>query len=243
MNDIDILSSCLSGDELEKALKKYRSGIPAAYILGEWEFFGDRYVLNSDCLIPRCDTERVAETVLEQLSDGKTLADLCTGSGCIAISCLKRRKASRGVAVDISKGAVDAARENARINGVSDRLKIINSDVFKLPLGDERFDVIVSNPPYIPTKDIEELDLYVKKEPSLALDGGDDGMIFYNFFLEHYGKNLKDGGVFIFEIGYDQEEAIKLSAEKHGYSCKVTKDYSGNPRVALIIKNTLSEDL
>lgn len=243
MNDIDILSSCLSGDELEKALEKYRSGIPAAYILGEWEFFGDRYVLNEDCLIPRCDTERVAEKVLEHLSDGKTLADLCTGSGCIAISCLKRRKASSGVAVDISKGAVEAAKENARINEVGDRLKIINADVFKFPLGDEKFDVIVSNPPYIPTKDLEVLDLYVKKEPSLALDGGDDGMIFYNFFLEHYGKNLKDKGVFIFEIGYDQEDAIKIAAEKRGYSCKVAKDYSGNPRVALIIKNTLSEDL
>ena len=101
MNDIDILKLYFKGDELQKAIKKYENGTPAAYIIGEWEFFGDRYLLNEDCLIPRCDTERVVEKVLDKLSDDGRLLDLCTGSGCIAVSTLKRKPNASGVAVDI----------------------------------------------------------------------------------------------------------------------------------------------
>lgn len=236
MNDIDILGLYFKGKALEEAIKQYEQGTPAAYIIGEWEFCGDRYILNSDCLIPRCDTERVAEKVLESLPDGKRLADICTGSGCIAISVLKRKKNAIGVAVDISKNALSAAKQNAEINGVSDRLTLLCADALGDPLGDGLFDVIVSNPPYIPTKDMESLDEYVKKEPSIALDGGEDGMIFYEHITKNCGKNLTENGVMIFEIGYDQEDAIKKTANCHGFTCEVTKDYSGNPRVALLKK-------
>ena len=236
MNDVDILKSFYSGDELQKALQKYESGIPAAYILGEWEFFGDRYLLNNDCLIPRCDTERVVEKLIESLTCGSRFADVCTGSGCIAISTLKRVKDSYCVAVELSKNAADMAKKNAELNGVSDRLEVICADAFDCPLGDEVFDAIVSNPPYIPTRDLDVLDEYVKKEPSIALDGGKDGMDFYRLLLTKYKNNLSPKGRFIFEIGYDQEMQISHLAKERGFSCKVYKDYSGNPRVAVIEK-------
>lgn len=236
MNDIDILKLYFKSEELQNAIKEYENGIPAAYIIGEWEFFGDRYVLNKDCLIPRCDTERVVEKVLDKLRDNGRLLDLCTGSGCIAISVLKRKPNASGLAVDISAKALEAAKENADINGVKARLKLVCADIFDKPLGDEKFDVIVSNPPYIPTKDLETLDEYVKKEPMIALDGGNDGMDFYNFLVSNYKDNLTENGLFIFEIGYDQEEKIKETAKIHGFYCTVSKDYSGNPRVAVLEK-------
>lgn len=236
MKDIDILKLYFKNEELQKAIKEYESGVPAAYIIGEWEFFGDRYVLNKDCLIPRCDTERVVEKVLDKLSDTGRLLDLCTGSGCIAISVLKRKPNATGVAVDISAKALEAAKENANINGVNNRVDFLCADIFDKPLSNEKFDIIVSNPPYIPTKDLEGLDEYVKKEPMTALDGGNDGMVFYNFMVSNYKDNLTENGLFIFEIGYDQEEKIKETAKTHGFDCTVTNDYSGNPRVAVLKK-------
>lgn len=243
MNDIDILKLYFKGGELDKALEKYRSGIPAAYIIGEWEFCGDRYIVNENCLIPRCDTERTVEKILDNLKDGQRIADLCTGSGCIIISVLKRKPNSMGIAVEISEKAAALAITNAEINGVSNRLKVISADLFTLPLENEKFDIISSNPPYIQKKDLEALDEYVKKEPLLALDGGENGTVFYEFIVSRYGVNLTENGMFIFEIGYDQEDAIKLIAKNNGYSCTVTKDYSGNPRVALLKKLPPSEEL
>lgn len=243
MNDIDILKLYFKGEDLDRALADYEKGMPAAYIIGEWEFFGDRYLLNKSCLIPRCDTERVVEKVLELLPEGGRLADLCTGSGCIAISALKRKKLSRGVGVDISKGALEMAASNAAINGVSDRVKFVCADVFKGALEKERFDLIVSNPPYIPTKDLAFLDEYVKKEPIAALDGGETGMDFYRHIVSEYQDNLTENGTFVFEIGYDQEELIKETAADYGFDCRVTKDYSGNPRVAVLKRIKNSEEL
>ncbi len=236
MNDLDILKSVYQGKELENAIEKYESGTPAAYIIGEWEFCGDRYFIDESCLIPRCDTERIVEKVLEQLNENGRVADLCTGSGCIAISVLKRKPNAVGKAVDISQNAVEVAKKNAELNGVSGRLEFLCADVFSDVLGEEQFDVIVSNPPYITSSDMEKLDEYVKKEPATALFGGDDGMDFYRHIIPSYLKNLKTDGCMIFEIGYDQEEKIKTVAEKYDLNCTVSKDYSGNPRVAFITK-------
>ncbi len=243
MNDIDILKLYFNGEELQKVIKEYENGVPAAYIIGEWEFFGDRYLLNENCLIPRCDTERVVEKVLDNLCDNGRLLDLCTGSGCIAISTLKRKPNASGIAVDISAKALEAAKENALINEVNGRLEFICADIFDLPLGDEKFDIIVSNPPYIPTKDLETLDEYVKKEPMVALDGGNDGMDFYNFLVMEYKNNLTENGLFVFEIGFDQQEKIQETAKSNGFECTVTKDYSGNPRVAVLKKYKNQEHL
>ena len=234
MNDIDILKSFFKGNELTEALKKYENNVPAAYIMGEWEFCGDRYILNESCLIPRCDTERVVEKLLENLKDNSTFADLCTGCGCIAISTLKRKNNAKCIAVDISENALTAAKENALINGVSEQIKFLCADIFSNPLNDMKFDIIVSNPPYISSEDMQKLDEYVKKEPPVALDGGLDGMDFYNHIISNCKTSLNKDGMFIFEIGYDQEEKIKNIAKEHGFECIVTKDYSGNPRVALL---------
>ena len=234
MNDIDILKSFFKGSELEEALKQYENNIPAAYIMGEWEFCGDRYKLNENCLIPRCDTERVVEQLLIHLKDHSKFADICTGSGCIAISTLKRKTNTQCLAIDISENALKMAKENANINGVSDRIEFMCADIFSNPLNDRKFDIIVSNPPYISTEDMQTLDEYVKKEPTIALDGGPCGMDFYTHIVENCKENLKKDGMFIFEIGYDQEEKIKTLANTFGFDCKVIKDYSGNPRVALL---------
>ena len=236
MNDIDILKLYFEGDTLSEKLAEYEKGTPAAYLIGEWEFFGDTYKLNECCLIPRCDTERVVETVISRLKEGQRLADICAGSGCIGISAIKRVKNATCLSVEISAKALEAARENASLNGVVDRISFINADAFKNPLGDERLDVIVSNPPYITTEAMESLDEYVKKEPSIALHGGVDGMDFYRHFASEYKENLTENGVMIFEIGYDQEDKIKDVAQKNGFKCTVKKDYSGNPRVALFEK-------
>ena len=236
MNDIDILGLYFKGEELKNAIKEYENGTPAAYIIGEWEFFGDRYLLNKDCLIPRCDTERLVETVISNLPENAYMADLCTGSGCVIISSLKRCPSSRGVAYDISKGAIDIAKKNAEINGVYDRADFVCQDIFSLELPRNSFDVIASNPPYIMSKDMPSLDEYVKKEPSIALDGGVDGMDFYKHIVSSYKNCLKENGSFIFEIGYDQEDLINSLAKEHNFECTVKKDYSGNPRVAILQK-------
>lgn len=234
MTDTDILKSVYKGDELEDALKKYGSGIPAAYIIGEWEFFGIPFKVNENCLIPRCDTERVVEKAISLCKENAKIADLCTGSGCIAISILKNRPDVFATAVDISEKALDLAKENAERNGVSDRIEFLHCDVLSDVPKDRFFDLIVSNPPYISKKDMEVLDEYVKKEPALALFGGDDGMDFYKAIIEKYAPALLPDGKFVFEIGYDQGEKIRILAKKNDFSCKVLKDYSGNDRVAVI---------
>ncbi len=236
MNDIDILKSMLSGEKLKDALELYNNGTPAAYILGEWEFCGDRYIINQDCLIPRCDTERVLECLLENLSENGTFADICTGSGCIAISALKRRKNATAFCIDISQNAIEAALQNATINGVENRAEFICEDIFNYCFTDKKFDIIVSNPPYIPTKDLDILDKYVKKEPIRALDGGSEGMDFYDNILSKHSHILKENGKIIFEIGYDQKEKIIHLAAQYGFKCQVILDYSGNPRVAILQK-------
>jgi len=244
MNDLDILKSVFEGKELENAIEKYENGMPAAYIIGEWEFCGDKYFIDESCLIPRCDTERIVESVLAHLPENGMLADLCTGSGCIAISVLKRKKNAIGKAVDISEKALAAAQKNAVLNGVSDRLVFSHADVFTDTLANEKYDVIVSNPPYVTAVDMQKLDEYVQKEPATALFGGEDGMDFYRHIIPSYLKNLKKNGCMIFEIGYDQEEKIKAIANEHDLFCSVTKDYSGNPRVAFItINNSNTEEV
>ena len=131
MNDIDILKLYFSCEELGKAVEKYENGIPAAYIIGEWEFCGDRYYIDENCLIPRCDTERIVECLLENLPNNAYFADLCTGSGCIAISTLKRKTDSKALAIDISEKALDIAKKNAQLNGVENRVDFLCSDIFK----------------------------------------------------------------------------------------------------------------
>lgn len=221
-------------EKLRELLTRRKAREPLQYILGYAYFCSEKYLLNDACLIPRADTELLVSKAAELLPEGAVIADLCTGSGCIAISLLSMRPDIKAVATDISERAVQAAQNNALLNGISDRLHLFVCDIFTHPLKDSKFDAVISNPPYIPTSVVKKLSPEVLHEPQIALDGGEDGMCFYSFILKNYTENLKQNGFFAFEIGYDQEDSIKTEAEAYGMGCEIFYDMSGNPRVAII---------
>ena len=215
-------------------VEKRKKGVPVAYILGEKEFMGLNFRLNSDTLIPRPDTECLVEKILEEntVSSPKIL-DLCTGSGCIGISLAHFIKDSTVTLTDISEGALAMAKENAQLNGISERTKVYKSDVLNDEIG-EGYDIIVSNPPYIRTDVMKTLEVS-EYEPHRALDGGNDGLIFYRVIAKKAEAVLNKGGMLAFEIGYDQGEDVK--ALLGGFSeVKLYKDYGGNDRVVIAIK-------
>ncbi len=220
-----------SGEDLDLAKKRVESGEPLAYVIGEWYFYGLTFKLNRSCLIPRPDTEHIVEAAIKRIAKNGRFADLCTGSGCIAISVLKNRPDLSCEAYDISDEALSAARENASLNGVSAQFSVL--DVLSAEPQIGIYDAVVSNPPYIKSEVIPTLPT-VQKEPMAALDGGEDGLIFYREIVGRYKTSLKENGIFIFEIGYDQGQDIKRIAEENGFSCEVMKDYGGNDRVAIM---------
>lgn len=223
---------------LEDALEKRASGYPLQYIIGKWWFARSEFEVDEDCLIPRPDTECVVEEAVKLLPRNASFADLCTGSGCIAVSVADLRPDTRGVAVDLYPKTLDIARKNAISNKVAHRLDFVLGDVLSGDvLGEDKFDAIISNPPYIRSDVIDTLSREVSFEPRVALDGGEDGLIFYRAIVEKYQKNLCEGGMFIFEIGYDQAREIEKIAMKNGFSCKVKKDLGGNYRVAVLEKS------
>ena len=221
---------------LESALKRRENHEPLQYILGKWEFYRQTYKVNENCLIPRSDTEILVERAIELLPKNAYFVDLCTGSGCIAISTLCERPDTSAVMVDKFEKTLDLARENAHLNGVESRVEPMLFDVLcdEDALSDKLFDAILSNPPYIRPEVIENLSLEVKKEPYAALCGGDNGVIFYNKIVRDYSKFLKKDGFMLFEIGYDQGNDIKKIANENGFSCQIFKDYGSNDRVALL---------
>lgn len=223
---------------LEDAVARRISGEPLQYILGEWDFFGETYRVTPDCLIPRPDTEVLVERAIKLLPKNARFADLCTGSGCIAISTLAHRPDCTAHAVDLFPKTVALARENAERNGVEDRLTLSVADVLDPTTlaGEPLFDAILSNPPYIRTEVIDTLARELFREPRAALDGGEDGLIFYRTIVKNFSSRLTDSGFFLFEIGYDQEEDIKQIASQNGFLCTVEKDLGGNPRVALLTR-------
>ncbi len=212
-----------------QAVRRLQDREPLAYILGEWYFYDEIYRVSPACLVPRPETEHLVEELIKRLPKGAVFADLCTGSGCIAVSTLAHRPDCRAVAVDLSKEALALAKENAVLNGVSDRISFLHADILRGDaLGNTRFDAIVSNPPYIVTEVIDMLEPEVLCEPRMALDGGEDGLLFYRVLVNDYRQNIKDGGFLLLEIGYDQGEALKALCP-----CEIIKDYSGNDRIAL----------
>ena len=218
------------------AARKVSDGTPLQYITGKTYFYGDRYFVTPDVLIPQPDTEHVVEAALGLLEPGKTLIDLCTGSGCIAISILKRRLI-KAEAIDISAPALEVARKNADLHKVLGRLKLTQLNVLTEDLTPffESADVITSNPPYINTDLIPTLPPDVRSEPHTALDGGSDGMDFYRRFMS-FTKFMKPTAALILEIGYDQAERLTALADNFSLNTKIIRDFGGNDRVAIITK-------
>ena len=217
--------------EYELSVKKRAEHIPLQYITGETEFMGLNFKVNSSVLIPRQDTEVLVEEALKVVKPGMDVLDMCTGSGCIIISILYNVSDAKGYAADISKQAINIAKENAKIHEVP--VLFERSDLFENISG--TYDVIVSNPPYIPTDVIPELMPEVKEfEPVEALDGKEDGLFFYRKIVKEAKNYLQPGGWLLFEIGYLQGSAVTSLLEECGYqNITVKKDLAGLDRIVL----------
>ncbi|MDD6281847.1 MAG: peptide chain release factor N(5)-glutamine methyltransferase [Oribacterium sp.] len=231
-----------AAETFAKDLRKRAERIPLQQILGEVEFYGHVFKVNASVLCPRQDTEVLVEAVIQDPAPGSALLDLCTGSGCIAISVLADREITYALGVDISEEALRVAEFNRRQvlePEKQDRLTLLRSDLYeavpeylrerKLP----GFDILVSNPPYIPSRVVDTLEPEVRDhEPRLALDGAEDGLLFYRRLLKDARSFLNPGGRIYFEIGYDQGEAVRRMMEDKGFhDVEVIRDFGGNDRV------------
>ena len=234
-----LLTEKLSGDALAAATEQRCKGYPLQYLLGEWEFYRETYEVSEDCLIPRSDTEILVEKAISMLPQNAKFLDLCTGSGCVAVSTLCARPDTTAVAIDLFEKTLALAMRNAKRNGVSDRITGVLADVLQTPpsaLVAGSYDAILSNPPYIRSDVMPTLQQEVKHEPQAALCGGDDGLDFYKAILKEWCRLLKPDGFLLFEIGYDQAEALAVLGRKCGFSHTVWRDYGGNDRVVLLKK-------
>lgn len=216
----------------------YKDNIPMAYIIGKVNFYNEQYIVNQDVLIPRVDSEILVEKAIEYINNENlnTMLDMCTGSGCIGISITKNSKIKYTTLIDVSKEALEITNKNIILNKVDKKCSTLHSDLFSnLNNSNIKYDIIVSNPPYIPTKDINGLDASVKKEPTIALDGGKDGMDFYRKILKQALNHLNNNAVLIFEIGYDELEKFKEIINRYPEYKVVEslKDFGGNDRVVV----------
>lgn len=213
-------------------IEKRATRIPLQHITGEQEFMGLTFRVNQHTLIPRQDTEILVEEGMRHMFDGMRILDMCTGSGCILLSLLKYSNECEGMGVDISEEALKVARENAQRLGL--KAEFVQGDLFE-PVPEKKFDMIISNPPYIETAVIDTLMPEVREhEPMQALDGMEDGLFFYRKIVDKADGFLTKGGWLLFEIGYNQGEAVsKLMTEQGFQDIKVVKDYAGLDRVVL----------
>ena len=224
-------------EHYRKDIETRAQRIPLQHITGEQEFMGLDFKVNEHVLIPRQDTEILIEEVLKEAGGKKGLCilDMCTGSGCILLSLLTHLKEAEGTGADLSKEALKVAERNGKDLGIS--AQWINSDLFELVSG--KYDILVSNPPYIQTEVIEGLMEEVKfHEPRMALDGREDGLYFYRRITRQAGNYLNPQGILAFEIGYDQGEAVAQLMKEQGYTeVKVIQDLAGLDRVVIGKKN------
>ncbi len=230
----------LTDDELTRIralVKRRRSFEPIAYLRGEREFYGHRFLVDARVLVPRPDTETLVEVALERLRGrdlGGRVLDLCTGSGCVAVSLKLERKTLTVDAVDLSEGAVAVARDNAQRLGAVWNVRIAVGDLFA-PLGRPRalYDLVTANPPYIAASEIPTLPPDVRDhEPRLALDGGDDGLELVRRILAEAPRWIRAGGTLAMEIGAGQADETRALFEKAGFlDVRAAKDYGGIERV------------
>lgn len=235
-------------DELSKELEKLYitniqkicNGIPLQYIINKQEFMGLEFYVDENVLIPQPDTEILVEEVIDtsKREGKKNILDLCTGSGAIGISIVNSISECNITLSDISKDALEVAKENCINHKVEDRVTIIQSDLFENIDENNKFDIIVSNPPYIKTDVIKILDKEVQNEPILALDGGEDGLKIYRRIINEAYKFLENDGYLCLEIGYDQkDEVIKLIEQTSEYKDIYSKkDLASNDRIVICKK-------
>lgn len=220
------------------ALQERRlTGEPIAYLVGEWSFCGLPFYVSREALIPRVDTEMLAQLAMNRLKEypGNTrILDLCAGTGCVGLTAAALLKNTRAVLVDLSDGALDLCKRNIRRHKLTGRAVYLKGDALQPPshaLG--QFDVLVCNPPYIPTGDLAGLDSSVKDfEPLMALDGGADGLDFYRQITTLWQPALKPGGHLLYEVGIGQAEQVAWLLVKAGYeNIRITRDTGGIDRV------------
>ena len=224
-----------SAEKYNELVNQRAGHIPLQHIIGTQEFMGLTFKVNENVLIPRQDTELLVENVVDYLgNDERTVLDMCTGSGCIAVSIDRLSKNSKVTAVDISEKALEVAQENNRLNNAN--VTFIQSDLFTNVTG--KYDIIVSNPPYIRTDEIPKLMEEVKShEPVMALDGMEDGLYFYKKICSEASDYLNDNGKIFFEIGYDQgDDVSEILRQNRFCNIEVLKDLSGNDRVVIARK-------
>jgi release factor glutamine methyltransferase len=215
------------------ALEERASGRPLEYVIGSVDFYKENYLVSEDCLIPRDDTEILVDTAVRLIPRGARFVDLCTGSGCVALSVLNNTEMTSAVAVDISAPALEMARKNAERLSLSDRVELLLADAKGHAVCGEIF-AVLSNPPYVTEAEYEHTPPEVKREPKIALVGGFDGLDFYRAITALYAKRIARGGFIAYETGYRQGKALTEIAALHGMSCEIIKDLSGNDRVALL---------
>lgn len=212
-----------------KAVKKRINGVPIQKIFGREYFYGLNFKVNKNVLCPRPETELLVEEALKFITDGSCVLDLCTGSGAIAVSIAKYSKA-KVFASDISIKALKVAKYNTKNNNVN--INFTKSNLFKKI--NNKFDVIVSNPPYIKTEDIKNLDAEVKNyDPVISLDGGVDGLYFYKQIALTCKNYLTNKGVVLLEVGFDQAKTVKNIFEQIGFTCYIKKDYNNIERIVV----------
>jgi release factor glutamine methyltransferase len=237
MNDIEYLRKYLKDKDLDTALKELESGIPVQYIVGNTNFYGYDFKVNRNTLIPRFETELLVEKTYNYIKkyfnkDNIKILDIGTGSGCIAITLNKLLNSCDITGIDISSEALEVAKENNIINNTN--VKFIESDIFSNV--SDKYDVIISNPPYISYDDIEVMDIVKNNEPHLALYAKDNGLYFYDKIIKDSSKYLNDKFIMAFEIGYKQGKDITKIVNKYykDINMSVEKDYSGSDRFVFI---------
>ncbi|MBQ7857332.1 MAG: peptide chain release factor N(5)-glutamine methyltransferase [Oscillospiraceae bacterium] len=226
-------------EAMEDAVRRILAQEQLAYVLGEWNFYGMNLYVDHSVLIPRDDTCAVTALAIKKglfLDQDPRIMDLCTGSGCIGLAIANRVKDARVTLADVSKDALVIAKKNIARHKLSARVSCVQADALKpAPAFLGKFDMIVSNPPYITTAEMEELPASVKDyEPHLALHGGEDGLDFYRAIIQNYSSALKPGGYLCFEFGMGQGDAVCALLEQHGYTVlDRTKDYNDRERAVL----------
>ena len=219
----------LTGEEIDAyrdLIRRRAGGEPVAYLTGQREFFGLQFEVTPAVLVPRPETEMLVDRA-RQLN-ARRLLDLCTGSGCVAVTCAVRLPETEVVATDLSAAALEVARRNAATHGVENRVRFLEGDLFEALGSDDRFDLITANPPYVPQGQAAAVALH---EPQEALFAGADGMAILRRLIGGAPARLEPGGTLLVEIGEDQEVAVRAETEPLFASVEIHRDLAGHPRI------------